>query len=147
MARQRAEKFLIIGMLSGMADNDYHILGQRMRMQPEAFTNQTFDPVAFMGAGNLPLGDNKPKTRAADAGNATPQNSEVAIATFPFRGIEYGVELARLRQPGRFGKKRSHAASRITRSNGDGPWHGDASKPDGRFWWPFGHGSHEYACA
>ena len=100
-------------MLRGMADNDYHILRQRMRIQTETFANQPFDPVTLMGACNLALGDNKPKTRAVDAGYATPQNSEVAVATFPFRGVEYGVEFAGLRQPGRFGKKRSHAVNAL----------------------------------
>lgn len=112
MTLQGAKQLGVIGMLGSMADNHHHILRQGMRIKAKAFANQAFDPVTLMGAGNLALGDDKPQTRRNLAGNGTPQNGEVAVATFPFRGVEYRVEFAGLRQPGRFGKKRSHAASR-----------------------------------
>ena len=80
-----------------MAHNNHHVLGNGMAVEAETFAYQPFDPVAFVRALYLAFGDNQPQA-GMRPGNATPQNGEIAIATFAFRGVEYGVEFARLRQ-------------------------------------------------
>ena len=98
MARQRSKQGVIIRLLGTAAHNNHHILRLPVCRQAETFTNQAFHPIAFMGALNLAFGDHQAKT-GTGSGNITPQNGEIAIATFSFRGVKNGVKLARLRQP------------------------------------------------
>ena len=98
MARERGKQRLIVGMLRVMAHNNHHILRARMCRLPETFANQALDPIAFVRTGNLAFGHYQAQAGMGHR-NATPQNGEIAIATFAFRGVENGVELAGLREP------------------------------------------------
>lgn len=69
-----------------------------MAIVAETFTDQTLDPVTLMREPDLSFGNDQAEA-GAGAGNITPQNGEIAIATFAFRGVKNGVKLAGLREP------------------------------------------------